>query len=111
VSAGDTLNIRRELERGLVRCLVCGRSGGHLVAGDRICSLCRPTPLRRWLAAVGFTVAELAVAARVSRDTVQVALRGERISARAARALAAVTKIPVDQLRVARAKESDEAQD
>ncbi len=62
----------------------------------------RPTALQSWRDIMRTPVEELAAAAKVSRDTVQVALRGEPIGKRAAAALSRVTKIPAAVLRAGR---------
>lgn len=76
--------------------------------GARVCAKCeatwRPTKLQAWRSATQTTVDALAEAAGLSRDTVQVALRGEPVSARTAAALSRVTKIDVAELRVGRVK-------
>lgn len=99
---------RGDLTRGLVRCPLCSRSSGHMRAGARACSKCeatwRPTKLQAWRSATQMQVTELAEVAGLSRDTVQVALRGEPVSARTAAALSKVTKIDVAELRVGRVK-------
>lgn len=105
MSARDPLDIARQLRNGLTFCVLCGTSGGHLVAGRAVCSRCDPVPLRQWLDALQMSAMDLAEAAKLSRDTVQVALRGERISEEAAEALAELTRLPIDQLRDPRAKE------
>lgn len=99
---------RGDLLRGLVACPLCGRSGGHIRAGARVCARCeatyRPTALQSWRAATQMPVQELADRARVSRDTVQVALRGEPVSVRTAKRLGRVTKIDPALIRVGRTR-------
>lgn len=99
---------RGDVLRGIISCPLCARSGGHMRRGARVCSKCeaqlRPTPLQAWRAATAISVEELARAARVSRDTLQVALRGEPVSARTAARLSKVTKIDPLLIRVGRVR-------
>lgn len=91
-----------EILRGLLTCALCGRPGGHLLAGSRICTRCRndyaPTRLAFWRWATGTSVAELSRRTRVTQMTIHRALRGEAMGKRAADAIARVTGIDRDLL-------------
>ena len=85
-----------------IRCPLCGRSGGHLLAEAEVCTRCRqeldPTPLALWRSTLGIEVAELAEASGLHVFTIQRALRGEPMGKRAAEALSGLTDIPVSEL-------------
>lgn len=95
---------------GLIRCPLCGRSGGHIGAGESVCTRCRngvgdelglaPTRLHVWRVTLGWSVQEMAEAVGVSPETLARALRGDRVGARTASKLEALTGISREQLRL-----------
>jgi transcriptional regulator with XRE-family HTH domain len=69
------------------------------VPADRLfCFRCEAedsqTPLRVWMDGSGFSLDDVAEAARIGPATVARALRGDRVSASVARALENLTRIP-----------------
>lgn len=82
-------------------CPNCDR--GNVPVDRLVCIRCEaednPTPLRVWMEGAGFSIDDVAEAAQVGRSTVALALRGDRIALRKARALEHLTKIPAETWR------------
>jgi hypothetical protein len=101
--AGIAERMARRVMRGILRCPLCGRSGGELRDNHVACERCRaelaPTALQRWRAALGMSTADMARFARTTTMTIARALRGEPLGPRTSAKLERLTRIPASHFR------------
>lgn len=92
----------RQALRGLVRCPLCQRSGGHMLDGHEVCSKCRaelaPTQFELWRRTLNLTVKEIAQHAGVTPMTIHRTLRGQPCGAVLAAKLSALSSVPAEVL-------------
>lgn len=101
--------MRRGLASGAPLCPMCERPKA---ARAELCGRCRkqlsPSPLDSVLDAIGVPAKEFAGATGIPLRTIYRAVRGDRMSARVAKKLAEITKLPVTEFRRAEEDEDEE---